>query len=232
MIATPASDPRTSSVYLSLVLGFAPTGMQKILSLVAQMEGLGKFAALNRNTDRAGLSFGIIQWAQKPGRRGSSAAMSAADKDQFDTIFGGGDPGCGRCLDRALPEAVRRSRIEVGADGESCLRSACRTVGITLSTGGADGALSAGAGAARAGCVYRVVQCIRRLAPDLKTERSAGFLLDVANQFGDGGLAKLYTAVHRPEMGEMDVLEAIADLTVERIDDALKRECARAAITS
>jgi hypothetical protein len=63
---------------------------------------------------------------------------------------------------------------------------------------------------------------LRRVAPELNSERSVGFLIDVANQFGDGGVAKLLAAARRPDMKEMDVLEEIADLTVERMDDSLK----------
>jgi len=47
-------------------------------------------------------------------------------------------------------------------------------------------------------------------------------MLDVANQFGDGGVRKIYVAVNRPGMSETDVLEAIADETVARIGDAFK----------
>jgi hypothetical protein len=47
-------------------------------------------------------------------------------------------------------------------------------------------------------------------------------MLDVANQFGDGGIAKLYTDIHRPGMAEADVLQGIADETVVRVPDPLK----------
>jgi hypothetical protein len=63
---------------------------------------------------------------------------------------------------------------------------------------------------------------IRELAPDLTSERSVAFMLDVANQFGDGGIAKLYTDIHRPGMAEADVLQGIADETVVRVPDPLK----------
>jgi len=56
------------------------------------MEGAGEFAALNLNTDRAGLSFGLLQWAQKPGRLAERLAVfRTANTDQFAEIFGGSD---------------------------------------------------------------------------------------------------------------------------------------------
>ena len=45
MVATPAADPRASAAYTGLVLGFEQTSLQRILGLVSQMEGAGKFAA-------------------------------------------------------------------------------------------------------------------------------------------------------------------------------------------
>jgi hypothetical protein len=51
---------------------------------------------------------------------------------------------------------------------------------------------------------------LRQFAADIVSERGVGFMLDVANQFGDVGVQKLYNAVHNPEMSEKDVLEGIA----------------------
>jgi hypothetical protein len=47
-------------------------------------------------------------------------------------------------------------------------------------------------------------------------------MLDVANQFGDAGTAKMYAAVNGPEMSEKDLLEAIAEETIARVDDSSK----------
>ncbi len=68
LVIEPASDARASPVYVALALEIGYSTMLKTVCLVAQMEGMGRFGALNLNTDRAGLSFGIIQWAQRPGR--------------------------------------------------------------------------------------------------------------------------------------------------------------------
>ena len=63
------------------------------------------------------------------------------------------------------------------------------------------------------------------VAAVVKSERAVAFMLDVANQFGDGfvkrpaqppdrGLAGIYRRVLRPGMCEQDLLQAIADATV------------------
>jgi len=66
--------PLMTRAYLTLVLKrkWKDTWL---VSMVAQHEGLGRFDALNRNTDGAGLSVGIIQWAQSPGRLGELVAL-------------------------------------------------------------------------------------------------------------------------------------------------------------
>jgi len=74
-----------------------------VLGLTAIMEGLGKFGSLNLNADKAGLSFGIIQWAQRPKRLiDILEAFSKADASKYVSIFGSGsEAGCsrnGQCL--------------------------------------------------------------------------------------------------------------------------------------
>ena len=47
-------------------------------------------------------------------------------------------------------------------------------------------------------------------------------MLDVANQFGDGGAQGIYKEVRRPGMDQTAVLDAVGDMTVARVDDAFK----------
>jgi hypothetical protein len=223
MVSVPASDPRASRVYLSLVLGFAPNGMQTILSVVSQMEGAGKFAALNRNTDRAGLSFGLIQWAQRPGRlAGLLVAMSQADRATFITIFGAGDGDVADALlahcrkpsggvDPKTGDTVNPSFDLVAEPWISRFRQAALTARFQQTQ--VQEALAAFEAS------YRD---LRRYAPDIRSERGVAFLIDVANQFGDGGAARLYSSVHRQGMSEMEILEAIADASVEEVGDAFQ----------
>ncbi|WP_232470159.1 MULTISPECIES: hypothetical protein [Methylococcus] len=48
-------------------------------------------------------------------------------------------------------------------------------------------------------------------------------MLAITNQFGDGGLKKRYLAAPSEDMAEMDLLEAIADESVERMPDRFKQ---------
>ena len=223
MIATPALDPRASTVYTALVLGFEPTGMHRILSLVSQMEGAGRFAALNRNTDRAGLSFGLIQWAQKPGRLAEIlAAMFQAGPDLFVSVFGAGDPGVAAALiahcrkpsgglvsktgDTTNPSFDLVTEPWISRFRQAALDPRFQQVQVRL-------ALDA---------FNSSYQLLRQYAPDLVSERSVGFMLDVANQFGDGGAQGIYKEVRRPGMDQTAVLDAVGDMTVARVDDAFK----------
>jgi hypothetical protein len=61
-------NPIASQVYVTRVLDLPFTGLNRLACLVAIGEGLGEFSAICKNTDKAGLSLGLIQWAQKPER--------------------------------------------------------------------------------------------------------------------------------------------------------------------
>src|SRR5687768_10267421 len=86
---TPAASPVAARAYITLVLDMEWAGFVRLVALTAQFEAAGKFTARNRNTDRAGLSFGIIQWAQKPRRlNGLLQAFRTAQPARFTEVFG------------------------------------------------------------------------------------------------------------------------------------------------
>lgn len=58
---------------------------------------------------------------------------------------------------------------------------------------------------------------LRQYATDMTSERSVGFMLDVANQYGDAGAKSIYQAVHRDGMSEAELMGAIAAESVRRI---------------
>jgi len=218
LVGTPATDPRLSQVYTTLVLGFPYKGMQRVLGLTAIMEGLGKFGSLNLNADKAGLSFGIIQWAQRPKRLiDILEAFSKADASKYVSIFGSGseataaallahvrklnggvDPKTGLTTDMAFdltsPQWVARFQA-------AAIDRQYQQIQIKV-------ALAA---------FQRSMEEMRKYASDLKTERTVAFLLDVANQCGDGGLRQMYQSAANTGATGMDLLEVIADETIERV---------------
>ena len=60
LIQTPAKKPAASRPYVTLALDFDWTGLMKTVVLTSILEGEGAFGALNLNTDKAGLSYGIF----------------------------------------------------------------------------------------------------------------------------------------------------------------------------
>jgi len=63
---------------------------------------------------------------------------------------------------------------------------------------------------------------IQQYAPQLSSERAVAFMLDLANQFGNGGAHSIYQALWQPGMAIPDALQAMANESVERIQDPWK----------
>jgi hypothetical protein len=224
----PAVDPRANRAYFSLTLGIPFTGIHRILALTAQMEGVGKFAALNLNTDFAGLSFGLIQWAQSPGRLVEIvSAFNEADADTFHRIFGDGDPALAEGLIAHLkkPRGGVAEKTGLPTDPQFNLVASPWKERFTKA------ALHLDYQKVQVNTAVKAFEAslarIRQYdtAGLIKSERAVAFMLDVANQFGDGrvqkpaqppdrGLAGIYRRVFRPGMGEQDLLKAVADATV------------------
>ncbi len=218
LIQTPANDPRLSCAYMTLVLGVPNTGLMRIVGLTAVMEGLGRFGSLNLNTDRAGLSFGLIQWAQRPRRLSDIVeAFSSADLPKFVDIFGDGreelaggllshlrrpnggvDPKTGNTTDGTYDLT---SSEWVGRFQRAALDRQYQQIQLQV-------ALAA---------FRQSLDSIRKYATGIDSERAVAFMLDVANQCGDGGLREMYQNAARQGASGMDLLDAIADETIERV---------------
>lgn len=217
LVLEPASDPRACHVYVTLALGFPVAALQKTLSLVAQMEGMGRFAALNLNTDKAGLSYGIIQWAQRPGRLAELLkAFQAADAAQYAEIFGAGDAE----LARMLLRHAQKPGGGIDSNGETTnpafnliqdpwpARFQHAALAVSFQKVQVRAALTA---------FSRTLAVIRAAAPEAATERAVAFLLDVANQFGDAGMSQLCKLARQSRASESDLLESVAAESVERM---------------
>ena len=223
LVQAPASSPIASRGYMTMVLDFPYTGLAKILSVVAQMEGAGKFSALNLNTDKAGLSFGLIQWAQKPGRLTeilqAFQSESAAD---FSRIFGDGDANLAAAL------IAHTEKPQGGVDPAT---------GLTTDQD-FDLINEPWVSRFRQAALFKAFQqaqvrtalkdfsqssnLIQQYAPQLTSERAMGFMIDVANQFGNGGARSIFQAVAQAGMSVGDLLQAVADESVARIQDPWK----------
>jgi hypothetical protein len=85
--STPAPAPSTtpSGLWPALEL------REKALATTAKFESAGRYDSINPNRDGAGLSYGLINWAQKPGSLGELLAyLDSHDHARFVDLFGGG----------------------------------------------------------------------------------------------------------------------------------------------
>lgn len=217
MVAVPAVAPSMAAGYLALALDLASTPLLQIVSITAQFEGAGRFTAINKNTDRAGLSFGAIQWAQKPGRLNELLrAYQAAASPVFVQIFGEGDaalaagliehtapPGCGVDSQGHTtdPRFDLTSETWVSRFLAAGRNRPLQTVQVNT-------ALDA---------FRKSLARLRSFAPQIQSQRGVAFMLDVANQHGDGGAQSIFKAVVSPGLSEPELLEAVEQESVARV---------------
>ena len=217
LVRTPAVDPLASRGYLTLVLDLAFGGTMKVMSVTTQFEGAGRFGAVNRNTDKAGLSFGLIQWAQKPLRL--HELLDAFDRREhagFVKIFGDGDENVTRGLLKHV--SLQRGGTDplgetldpqfdlvrepwLGRFRESARQLAFHKIQVDL-------ALAA---------FRKSFEMVATSAPELKSERAIAFMLDLANQHGDTGAESIYKKVKVQGASEAQALAAMQDESVRRI---------------
>lgn len=217
LIDAPAAMPICSRGYLTLVLDILFTGMVRVMTVTTQFEGGGRFKAANLNTDGAGLSYGLIQWAQRPGRlKELLVACEASQPRLFVEVFGDGEAA----VSQGLIAHTARAQGGLTHAGETidphfdlvrepwtrrfeaaALRREFQRVQV-------DTALAAFA---------HSLARVRLFVPQLCSERAIGFLLDVANQHGDGGLKSIVEKVSTPGCSERDLLVAVEEESVARV---------------
>lgn len=203
---------------LSVKLGFPATKELRLLSLVSLFEG--GFSTLNRNKDEAGLSYGLIQWAQKPGRlREIVVAMRADDEALFDATFGG----------KAAKMVEHVSKVNGGVD------AAGKTTDTAFDLIAApwDGYfVSAGRQTVFQKTQVRlgiedfkdIVTFVRGYATKITSQRGIAFMVDLSNQFGRGdddegakGIYKKIADEMRGETVERNLLLAMSKRSVDII---------------
>jgi len=203
--------------YLALVLDVAFAGMVRLVSVTSMFEGEGLFAAMNRNTDRAGLSFGLIQWAQKAGRLHELLrAFYLREPQLFVTVFGDGDAALAQGL------LAHTAKPRGGTDVSGCTtdprfnltrepwdqRFVTAGHAIPFQRVQIDVAIDD---------FTRSFLRLHTAAPQIRSERGIAFILDVANQHGDAGARAIISTVQRPGASEADLIDAIERESLVRI---------------
>lgn len=206
VVARPAGNAVLGPAYVPLVLNVPFTPMTRFVWLTSLFETGGAFARLNLNTDQCGLSFGILQWSQKPGQLHAFLnACFASEPDVWAQIMGGtevldytakpngGLDASGLAIDPnfELTRDPWKSRIEtLGAS------PAIQCVQIAQATE-----------------VYAAdLTRMRQYAAVIQSERGFAFLLDLANQFGAGRVAQQYTANAAAGEPESAILVKLEDV--------------------
>jgi peptidoglycan hydrolase-like protein with peptidoglycan-binding domain len=202
---------------VALVLDVAFTGLARLVSLTSQFEGAGLFAAVNRNTDRAGLSFGLIQWAQKPGRLHELLQMfSDREPALFTQIFGRGDAAVARGL-LAHTAALRGGTDAGGHTVDPRFDLVSDDWVARFREAGASPALQRVQLDCASAAFLKSLSRLQLVAPQLHSERAIAFMLDVANQHGDGGAADILRTVQHPAMSQAELLMAVEQESVARV---------------
>lgn len=218
LVTVPASTPVLSRAYLGFVLDLSFTGLLPMAAVTMQLEGGGRFCAANANTDRCGLSFGLIQWAQKPGRLHELLlAMDTVHPDRFTRIFGGGDAGLARAL------LTHTSKASGGVDSRTGVTTDARFDLVAepwcsrFRAAGRDPVFQKQQVAVAIDAFEQSLRRIRNTTPVVASQRGLTAMLDVANQFGDSGAAAVARAVMRVGMTELEFLVALESETVARV---------------
>jgi hypothetical protein len=201
----------------------------KLVSLVAAVEGGGKFSSLCKNTDTAGLSVGIIQWAQKPKALhellgkfvDGSTASAGADKqpDLTNQIFGG------TALFSGLQTLTGLAKGGVKADGTftnaafDLIHEPWISRFKTASLAPELQVIQVNAAVDR---FKSSVDKITTNMAKITSERGKAFMVDLANQFGDGGANSIYTAVEAAAASEADLLDKARDESAARLETIFK----------
>lgn len=215
LVTTRATAPRVSQAYVTLVLDFAFTGTTRVATITMQYEGGGKFSAANRNTDKAGLSFGLIQWAQKPGRLNELLrAFKQTAPANFVQVLGAGDAALadGLIAHTAKP---RGGTNDLGRTTDPRYDLVSAPWLDRFAAAALDPELQRTQVACAMGAFRRSLTAIHAYAPSLKSEREVAFMLDLANQHGDGGAGDIFRTV-APAPGR-ELLAALEDESVRRI---------------
>ncbi len=217
LIRIEAIRPIACRGYLSLVLDLPFERMIRLVSLTAQFEGSGSFAAINPNSDGAGLSFGLIQWAQKPGRLHELlCAFRDLRPNEFLEILAEEDEALagGLIEHSAKPRGGTRKGGTTTDPAFDLTSDPWRT---RFHKAGLNPELQKVQVLCARDAFIRSYRKLKKYASGLRSERAIAFMLDLANQHGDGGSRNIFEHVFRPILSEPELLLALQNESVARV---------------
>jgi peptidoglycan hydrolase-like protein with peptidoglycan-binding domain len=221
LVAADSTSPFACGGYVSLALDVPFTGLLRVMTITMIFEGGGKFTAFNANTDRAGLSFGLIQWAQKPGRLNELLRAFRDDApDAYLNVLCGGDAA----LADGLIKHTAKPKGGVNDNGVTTdpkfdlisepWKGRFRRAGL-------DRALQRVQVTTAVKAFTDSLRIMKSFAPEIRSERGVAFMLDLANQHGDGGAKKITATVRAAQPGvfndEAKLLLALENESVKRV---------------
>jgi peptidoglycan hydrolase-like protein with peptidoglycan-binding domain len=193
LVSRPAPKAAVGPAYVPLVLDVAFTPILRFVWLTSLFETGGVFQTLNLNTDQCGVSFGILQWSQKPGQlRRFLQACSAREPVEWTRIMGSDSILDSTAADPAfdLTKDPWKARLEALGASLPIQRVQLELAAETYSA-----------------------ELARETAYANKTtsERGFAFLLDLANQFGPGRVEQQYKRAAQPGVAEGAILKTMED---------------------
>jgi hypothetical protein len=210
LIIRPALKAALGPAYIPLVLDVAFTPILRFVWLTSLFETGGAFETLNLNTDQCGISFGILQWSQKPGQLHKFLeACSAREPAEWARIFAGGSMAGNAILDyTAKPNGGLDARgwaIDAAFElTKDPWRSKLQALGTSLPMQRVQLDLASEAWRAE-------LDRENGYASKTTSERGFAFLLDLANQFGSGRVEQQYKRAALPGVAEGAILKAMED---------------------
>jgi hypothetical protein len=206
LVAVPAPNPLCTRVYVTRVLDLAFSNNVKIACYVALGEGNGSLSVLCLNTDKAGLSAGMIQWAQRPERLYGllkAFADDAALKALMVAAF-----GSTARVDALLAHTKKRvagSKVTGGVKPDGKPLPADSTLDLTLGQWPAQFRILFAHTAIQKAEVQLAATELAALKADFdmvstepRGERLIAYLADVGNQFGARAKDLFQTAINKP----------------------------------
>jgi hypothetical protein len=209
LVQRPAPNAALSPAYAPLVMNIAFNSITRFVWLTSLFETGGAFGTLNLNTDQCGVSFGILQWSQKPGQLHKLLlACQTQEPAEWVRIIGGTADGTAILDHTAKPNGgVDASGISIDPDLE-LTRDPWKSRLIAL---GASPAMQRVQVDLASEAYLNELTALTASAPTIRSERGLAFLLDLANQFGPGRIGPQYKSAALPGATEAAILKQLED---------------------